>query len=121
MEQEENAIDIRVEIGNIIRESRKRCNFTQTDLASRLQVTQQFISAIERGKCDCPDWLIFELKQIILVDYWQIYRLKETLPTWLLPNIAARTVEDNVKKVLFYIVGGRVITFSPLPRKPRYS
>ncbi len=104
-------------IGKEIRKARIDHGYTQAELARKLEVTQQFISSVERGVCDCPVWLIDSLSRSINLNQLKVCRIKGTLPEWMTKRIANRSDDPTISKILFLIASGREFSVKEPPRR----
>lgn len=56
--------------GEIIKYLRKSKKLSQERLSNLIGCTREFISQIERNKCNLPDYLILSFSNILTYFYW---------------------------------------------------
>lgn len=99
----------RLELGAQFRKARIENSYSQADVASRLEVTQQFVSAIERGVCECPDWVLEKLLDLYGLNEWDIQRKRGLLPRWLIERLVSVTESPNVRRALVMVASGAAV------------
>ena len=98
---------------NGLRYIRKQCNFSLSQLAERLEVSRQIISAWENGKKEIPEMRKKQLADFFGIDKWFFDEISEEQKRILLDKAMFRYIEDgeetyrykpdkNTKKLVAY-------------------